>query len=207
MNKKITSILRSLEKRSNYEQKNYKKIPHEKRMLAITKDTGIFYNILLKTHKPKKILEIGTSVGYSTLWFADAIIGKNSKIITIEQNHKKINIAKKNFRKAGVFNMIEIKEGMAKDVLIELKKSIKSNAKNYFDFVFIDADKEEYSFYFDICLSMLKKDGIIAADNILFPKRFKKHVKKYLNHVHKTPFVESITIPIGNGQEISFKKK
>ena len=207
MNKKITSILRSLEKRSNYEQKNYKKIPHEKRMLAITKDTGIFYNILLKTHKPKKILEIGTSVGYSTLWFADAIIGKNSKIITIEQNPKKINIAQKNFRKAGVFSMIEIKEGMAKDVLIELKKSIKSNAKNYFDFVFIDADKEEYQFYFDICLSMLKKDGIIAADNILFPKRFKKHIKKYLNHVRETPFVESITIPIGNGQEISFKKK
>ena len=207
MNQKITSILCSLEKRSNYEQKNYKKIPHEKRMLAITKDTGVFYNILLKTHKPKKILEIGTSVGYSTLWFADAIIGKNSKIITIEQNLEKINIAQKNFRKAGVSNMIEIKEGMAKDVLIELKKSIKSNAKNYFDFVFIDADKEEYSFYFDICLSMLKKDGIIAADNILFPKRFKKHIKKYLNHVRETPFVESITIPIGNGQEISFKKK
>jgi len=207
LNKKITSILRSLEKRSNYEQKNYKKIPHEKRMLAITKDTGVFYNILLKTHKPKKILEIGTSVGYSTLWFADAIIGKNSKIITIEQNHKKINIAQKNFRKAGVSSMIEIKEGMARDVLIELKKSIKSNTKNYFDFVFIDADKEEYSFYFDTCLSMLKKDGIIAADNILFPTRFKKHVKKYLHHVHETPFVESITIPIGNGQEISFKKK
>jgi len=176
-------------------------------MLAITKDTGIFYNVLLKIHKPKKILEIGTSVGYSTLWFADAIIGKNSKIITIEQNPQKINIAQKNFRKAGVFSMIEIKEGVAKDVLIELKKSIKSNAKNYFDFVFIDADKEEYSFYFDICLSMLKKDGIIAADNILFPKRFKKYVKKYLNHVHETPFVESITVPIGNGQEISFKKK
>lgn len=207
MNKKITSILRSLEKRSNYEQKNYKKIPHEKRMLAITKDTGIFYNAILKIHKPKKILEIGTSVGYSTLWFADAIIGKNSKIITVEQNPQKINIAQKNFRKAGVSSMIEIKEGMAKDVLIELKKSIKSNAKNYFDFVFIDADKERYSFYFDICLSMLKKEGIIAADNILFPKRFKKHIKKYLNHVRETPFVESITIPIGNGQEISFKKK
>ncbi len=207
MNKKITSILRSLEKRSNYEQKNYKKIPHEKRMLAITKDTGIFYNTLLKIHKPKKILEIGTSVGYSTLWFADAIIGKNSRIITVEQDPQKINIAQKNFRKAGVSSMIEIKEGVAKDVLIELKKSIKSNAKNYFDFVFIDADKERYSFYFDICLSMLKKEGIIAADNILFPKRFKKHIKKYLNHVHETPFVGSITIPIGNGQEISFKKK
>jgi predicted O-methyltransferase YrrM len=207
LDKKITSVLCTLEKRSNYEEKNYKKIPREKRMLAITKDTGVFYNILLKTHKPKKILEIGTSFGYSTLWFADAIIGKNSKIITIEQNPKKINLAQKNFRKAGVSQMIEIKAVMAKDVLLELKKSLRSNPKNYFDFVFIDADKEEYSFYFDICLSMLKKDGIIAADNILFPTRFKKYIKKYLNHIHKISSVESITIPVGNGQEISFKKK
>jgi predicted O-methyltransferase YrrM len=207
LNKKITSVLCTLEKRSNYEEKNYKKIPREKRMLAITKDTGVFYNILLKTHKPKKILEIGTSFGYSTLWFADAIIGKNSKIITIEQNPKKINLAQKNFSKAGVSQMIEIKAGMAKDVLLELKKSLRSNPKNYFDFVFIDADKEEYSFYFDICLSMLKKDGIIAADNILFPTQFKKYIKKYLNHIHKISSVESITIPVGNGQEISFKKK
>jgi predicted O-methyltransferase YrrM len=54
---------------------------------------------------------------------------------------------------------------------------------------------------------MLKKDGIIAADNILFPIRFKKHIKKYLDHVHGISSVESITLPIGNGQEISFKKK
>ncbi len=206
MDKKIARVLHSLEKRSKYEEKNYKKISHDQRMLAITRDSGIFYNILLKTHKPKKILEIGTSFGYSTLWFANAIIGKNSKIITIEQNPYKINIAQKNFRKAGVSKMIEIKEGTAKNVLLELKKSIKSNSKNYFDFVFIDADKELYSIYFDICLSMLKKDGIIAADNILYPIRFKKHIKKYLNHIYRIPSIESITVPIGNGQEISFKK-
>ncbi|MEK6831923.1 MAG: O-methyltransferase, partial [Thermoproteota archaeon] len=72
---KISHVLRTLEKRSDYEQKNYSKIHHDERMLAITKDTGIFYNVLLKIHKPKKILEIGTSTGYSTLWFADAMTG------------------------------------------------------------------------------------------------------------------------------------
>ena len=74
-----------------------------------------------------------------------------------------------------------------------------------FDFIFIDADKEEYPFYFDICLPMLKKNGIIAADNIIFPKRFKKHIKKYLNHIRGVKSVKSITFPIGNGQELSFK--
>ncbi len=172
-------------------------------MLAITKDTGIFYNILLKIHKSKKILEIGTSTGYSTLWFADAMT-KNSKIITIEKNPKKIELARKNFRKAGVSNMIEIKQGIARDVLIQLRKS---NPREHFDFIFIDADKEEYPFYFDICLPMLKKDGIIAADNIIFPRRFQKYIKKYLNHINGIRHVQSITVPIGNGQEISFKKK
>ena len=207
MNKKITHVLRSLERRSDYEQKNYLKIHHDERMLAITRDTGIFYNILLKIHKSKKILEIGTSTGYSTLWFADAMTEKNSKIITIEKNPKKIKIARKNFRKAGVSDIIEIKQGIARDILIQLSKFRKSNPRMHFDFIFIDADKEEYPFYFDICLPMLKKGGIIAADNIIFPRRFQKHIKKYLNHINGITHVESITIPIGNGQEISFKKK
>jgi predicted O-methyltransferase YrrM len=202
LNKKIAQVLRSLEKRADYEQKNYSKIHHDKRMLAITKDTGIFYNILLRIQKPKKILEIGTSYGYSTLWFADAM--NNSKIITVEKNPKKIKLAKENFRKAGVSKKIEIKEGIARDVLIQLSKS---KSKEQFDFIFIDADKEEYPFYFDICLPMLKKGGIIAADNIISPRRFKKYIKKYLNHISTVKNVQSITVPIGNGQEISFKKK
>jgi predicted O-methyltransferase YrrM len=202
LNKKIAQVLRSLEKRADYEQKNYSKIHHDKRMLAITKDTGIFYNILLRIQKPKKILEIGTSYGYSTLWFVDAM--NNSKIITVEKNPKKIKLAKENFRKAGVSKKIEIKEGIARDVLIQLSKS---KSKEQFDFIFIDADKEEYPFYFDICLPMLKKGGIIAADNIIFPRRFKKYIKKYLNHISTVKNVQSITVPIGNGQEISFKKK
>lgn len=201
MNKKIAQVLHSLEKRADYEQKNYNKIHHDKRMLAITKDTGVFYNMLLRIQKPQKILEIGTSFGYSTLWFAEAI-SKNSKIITIEKNPEKIKLAKKNFLKAGVSNKIEIKEGIAKDVLIQLGKS---KIQEHFDFIFIDADKEEYPFYFDICLPMLKKGGIIAADNIIFPRRFKKYIKKYLDHINEIQNVQSITVPIGNGQEISLK--
>lgn len=203
MNKKITCVLRSLEKRSIYEEKNYHKIHHDQRMLAITKDTGIFYNLLLKTHKPKKILEIGMSVGYSTLWFAGSI-GKKSKIMTIEQNPQKIELAKKNFAKAGVSSMIKIKQGVAKDILTQL---CKSKPREQFDFIFIDADKEQYSLYFDICLPMLRKDGILAADNILFPTRFKKYIQKYLKHINKIKSVDSVTVPVGNGQEISFKKR
>ena len=90
MKQAIKSVLQKLEERSQLE--NLKKIDvnHEDLMLAITKETGEFYNILLKAIKAKRILEVGTSVGYSTLWFADAIQENQGKIITIEQSTPKI---------------------------------------------------------------------------------------------------------------------
>ena len=89
MNIKTGKILDSLAKRARYEDKNYEKIPHEKRMLAITPDTGIFYNSVIRATRAKRILEIGLSVGYSTIWFAEAL-PNNGKIISIEQNPDKI---------------------------------------------------------------------------------------------------------------------
>lgn len=208
MNRKISKILDKLEKRSQYELKNYHKIDHSERMLAITKDTGIFYNTLLRAIKPKRILEIGTSSGYSTLWFAEAIMNQKSKIITIEENPNKIKMATNNFQKAGVSKIIQIKQGNAKQVLSQMLSEFKkSRTEKYFDFVFIDADKEQYLFYFDVALQMLKKDGIIAADNIIYPERFQKHIRKYLTHVRKKSDVQTSIIPIGNGQQISIKTK
>lgn len=208
MNRKISKILDKLEKRSQYELKNYHKIDHSERMLAITKDTGIFYNTLLRAIKPKRILEIGTSSGYSTLWFAEAIMNQKSKIITIEENPNKIKMATNNFQKAGVSKIIQIKQGNAKQVLSQMLSEFKkSRTEKYFDFVFIDADKEQYLFYFDVALQMLKKDGIIAADNIIYPERFQKHIRKFLTHVRKKSDVQTSIIPIGNGQQISIKTK
>lgn len=206
MNKKISKVLEQLEKKSQHEQKNYHKIDHDERMLAITKDTGIFYNMILRMQKPKRILEIGTSTGYSTLWFADAVLGQNAKITTIEQNPKKIKTSTDNFHRAGVSKIIQIKEGNAKKVLEQMLKEFRaSKTKRYFDFVFIDADKEQYSFYFDAGLEMLKVNGIIAADNIIYPERFKKYIKKYMAHVYKKNHVQTVVVPIGNGQQISIK--
>ena len=208
MDKKISRVLKRLENKSNYEEKNFDKIPHDERMLAITKDTGIFYNTILRMQKPKRILEIGTSTGYSSLWFADAVLGLKTEILTIEQSKKKIEVATRNFKSAGVSKIIQIKQGNAKDILNQMLKEFRKNkSRKYFDFIFIDADKEEYRFYFDASLKLLKKGGIIAADNIIYPERFQMYIKKYMDYVYTKKNIQTSIIPIGNGQQISIKIK
>jgi len=205
INEKIQSVLSRLEKDIDYENSHLDEIPSEKRLNCISKNIGMFYNILLKSTNAKNILEIGTSVGYSGLWFADAIISNtqsNGQIITIDREKFKIDNAIRNFEEAGVSYVIKIMEGGARKILHEIKDELN---ENYFDFIFIDADKESYIEYFDLCLPLVKKGGIIAADNILFPERFNQIMADYLSHVRSKSNVQSVTIPIDNGEEVTIK--
>jgi predicted O-methyltransferase YrrM len=204
VNEKIQNVLSRLEKDIDYENSHRDEVPSEKRLNCISKNIGTFYNIMLKSINAKKILEIGMSVGYSGLWFADAIMSntKDGQIITIDKEKFKIDSATRNFEEAGVSSLIKIREGEARKILHEIKEEF---GENYFDFIFIDADKESYIEYFDLCLSLVRKGGIIAADNILFPERFNEMMVDYLSHVRNNPNVQSVTVPIDNGEEVTIK--
>ena len=207
INEKIQNVLSRLEKDIDYENSHRDEILSEKRLNCISKNIGMFYNILLKSINAKKILEIGTSVGYSGLWFADVVMSNtqsesNGKIITIEREKFKIDNATQNFEEAGVGSLIKIREGEARKILREIKEEF---SENYFDFIFIDADKESYIEYFDLCLPLVRKGGIIGADNILFPERFNEMMADYLSHVKSKPNVQSVTVPIDNGEEVTIK--
>ena len=202
---KIQNVLSRLEKDIDYENSHLDEIPSEKRLNCISKNIGMFYNILLKSINAKNILEIGTSVGYSGLWFADTVMSNkqsNGQIITIDREKFKIDNATRNFEEAGVGSLIKIREGEARKILRGIKDEFN---ENYFDFVFIDADKESYIEYFDLCLPLVRKGGIIAADNILFPERFNQIMADYLSHVRSKPNVQSVTVPIDNGEEVTIK--
>jgi len=204
INEKIQYVLSRLEKDIDYETKHLDEIPSEKRLNCISKNIGMFYNILLKSSNAKNILEIGMSVGYSGLWFADAIMSntQDGQIITIDREQFKIDTATRNFEEAGVSSLIKIREGEARKILDEIKEEF---GDNYFDFIFIDADKESYIEYFDLCLPLVRKGGIIGADNILLPERFNDMMADYLSHVRRNPNVQSVTVPIDNGEEITIK--
>ena len=205
INEKIQNVLSRLEKDIDYENSHRDEVPSEKRLNCISKNIGMFYNILLKSINAKNILEIGMSVGYSGLWFADAVMSNkqlNGQIITIDREKFKIDNARRNFEEAGVDSLIKIREGEARKILQEIKAEFN---ENYFDFIFIDADKESYIEYFDLCLPLVRKGGIIGADNILFPERFNDMMADYLSHVRSKSNVQSVTIPIDNGEEVTIK--
>lgn len=217
-NTKISKVLSRLEEQSKRERSGKVVIPRPEMMLAITLDTGMFFNITLKAMRAKRILEIGTSAGYSTLWFAEALMQINEMsntrqektIITIEMDHSKIERANKNFDEAGVKDLIDLKEGQADDILSEISKNYDNenylkDGNRLFDFVFFDADKENLRYYFDLVLPMLRVGGIIATDNMLYPEEYRPMMIDYTNYIKNKPNIESVMVPIGNGEELTIK--
>ena len=196
MDSRVFRVISRLDRQSEKERSGKARVARSQEMLAITADTGMFFSILLKAIRARRVLEVGTSAGFSTLWLADAI-GKKGRIISIELDPLKIERARKNFKQAGVDRLIEMRQGSALDVLHTLKGK--------FDFVLLDADKENIKKYFDFILPLVRVGGIIAADNMLYPEHYRPAMKRYARHVGSRSNVQSVTVPIGMGEEITIK--
>jgi len=205
MKKSIENVLNELEIQSSLEKSRKVDVMAENRMLAITKETGEMLNMILRLNNAKNMLEIGTSTGYSTIWCAEAISDNLGEIITIEQNPNKIKRAKENFQKSELSDRISIKEGLAMEILKELNTQEKY--QGFFDFVLIDADKENIIEYFDLIFPMVSTCGIIVTDNMLYPEKYRPDMKKFSNYLKTNPRLRTITSPIGNGEEITIKIK
>lgn len=213
MDEKILRVLNRLGEQSKLERSGELKVVPEDEMLAISPDTGRFFKIILNAMHAKRILEIGTSVGYSTLWFADAVIQNgitraegSNPIITIDINHSKIERATKNFHDAEVNSLIKVVEGSAMNVLQEMCREMDiKKTDGLFDFVFFDADKENLRDYFDLVIPMLRVGGVVATDNMLYPEQYRSLMLNYASYVRSKPYIQSIMVPIGNGEEITIK--
>lgn len=179
-----------------------KKIP----LIQIAPDNGKFLSLLIKMIGAKSVLEIGALAGYSTIWMARAL-PDDGKVITLEISEKHAEESKNNYRKAGLENKIELMFGSALESLDKLQ-----NVK--FDFVFIDADKENSSNYFDKVIGLMNKGGMITCDNTL---KFGKVVEddpdegtigiiNYNKKVAEDPRVESLLVSISDGLTISLVK-
>lgn len=125
----------------------------------VSRQSANFINMLIKLMNAKNVLELGTSNGYSGLWIADALKETGGHLTTIDFWEKRQCLARENFKNCGLSDIATFKVGAACDV-------IKDEIKEEFDLVFIDANKSEYIKYFEAVHPLLKKGGVILADNI-----------------------------------------
>lgn len=128
--------------------------------ISISPNQGKFLQLLATLRGAKKILEVGTLAGYSTIWLARALPA-DGKLVTIELEPKHADVAKANFKRCGVADKIDQRLGKAMDILPTLKN------EGPFDFIFIDADKEPYMEYFQEALKLSGPGTLIIADNVI----------------------------------------
>lgn len=128
----------------------------------VSANQGKFLQLLARLNNAKKILEIGTLGGYSTIWLARAL-PDDGRLITLELEQSNADIAQKNIAKAGLENIVEIRVGKAIDLLPELEK----DGSKPFDMIFIDADKPPYTEYFEWALKLSRPGTLIVADNVI----------------------------------------
>ena len=178
----------------------------EEHIPIIMDDTLEVVDKILKEIKPQKILEIGTAVGYSAMCFSE-YLQENGTIDTIERDKQRVEEAKTNIEKVGVSNKINIYEGDAVEILPTLNEK--------YDAIFIDAAKGKYPFFLKEALRMLKPNGVILADNILYKgyvmSDYNKHkqrtavrnLREYIKEVTEDPNLETEILEVGDGLAIS----
>jgi caffeoyl-CoA O-methyltransferase len=164
---------------------------------------GSFLKLLVRLCQAKRILEVGMFTGYSALAFAEALPA-DGHIITCELDRHAIEIAKRFFAESPHRDKIEIKAGRAADTLKTLSGP--------FDLCFIDADKPSYDYYYDCCVDLTRKGGLIVLDNmlrygrVLNPVEEDSRIVNALNgRVHKDPRVENVLLPFRDGIMLAYK--
>ena len=180
------------------------------RVPIIRRDMQSFMRMLLAVKQPKRILEVGTAVGFSTLLMCE-YGPEDLEIVTIENYEKRIPIAKENFRRVGREAQITLLEGDAGQILKELEDS--------FDMIFMDAAKGQYINFMPQVLRLLKTGGVLVSDNVLQDgdiieshyiverrnRTIYKRMREYLYELTHSDELVTAVMPIGDGITVSTK--
>lgn len=167
---------------------------------------GALLHMIVKTTKAKRVLELGTAIGYSGIWIAEAL-PHNGKLITIEWDKESAAVAKKNIEKAGLSNMIDLRVGSAQEILPEIRGE--------FDIVFNDIDKEGYVDILPYCVSHLKKGGLFITDNVLWSGRVARSapeddletstIREFNKRIFEHPELLTVIVPLRDGVSVCLK--
>ena len=178
--------------------------------MQISSDQGQFMGFLVKLTNTKKIIEVGTFTGYSSLVMALAL-PENGQILSCDISEEYAAVARRFWQEAGVSNKIQLLLGLAEETLVEL---IKNGEAGTFDMAFIDADKVNYKIYYENCLDLLRPGGLILIDNVLWSGKTANPdetdddtvaIRELNLFVHNDKRVDLSLLPVGDGLTLALK--
>jgi predicted O-methyltransferase YrrM len=164
-------------------------------LLPVGRATGSLMNLLVKEAEARRILEVGSSYGYSTTWLAEAARAIGGKVISLELRAAKTEYARAQLARAGLDGYVEFRIGDALASLAQLPGP--------FDFVLIDLWKDLYVPVFGLLHPKLAPGAIVVADNMLQPESARAHAQAYRERVGAATDMSSVLLAVGNGLEVS----
>ncbi|MGH3669134.1 MAG: O-methyltransferase [Pseudonocardiaceae bacterium] len=203
----VESVLNALDTRSRHEQHELEKLRAEggtalrekagSLMLDVGPAVGLFLNMIIRATRARTVLEIGGSVGYSTVWLADAVKATAGRLYSIEIDPEKQSQQHGNLTAAGLDSVVELTMKQAAELVPHIPAPL--------DLVLLDHWKELYSRDFDACWPALRWGGMIVADNILRPRKNASVISRYRERISRQPDARSMVLDVGDGLEITVK--
>ena len=211
VNERITDYINSLECSESLVCEQIRKEALSDVVPIIRLETASLLKFFVTLTRPKKILEVGTAVGYSAILMSQ-YLEEGATITTIEKYEPRIPIAKENFKRAGKEDVITLLEGDALEILKGLDGS--------YDMIFMDAAKAQYIYYLPEVIRLLKTGGLLISDNILQDgdvaqsryavtrrnRTIHSRMREYLYTLKHEKELQTAIIPIGDGVAVSTKK-
>ena len=212
VNDRIVTYMHSLEKSNGELCDEMEKYAHENFVPIIRKEMESFLRVMVEIKKPKRILEVGTAIGYSAVMMA-SVMPDDCTITTIENYEKRIPIARANIEKAGMNDRIRLIEGDAMEVIPGLEEK--------FDFVFMDAAQGQYINFLPHVMEKLQPEAVMISDNVLqegdiIESRFgierrnrtiHSRMREYLYQLKNMEEFHTTIVPIGDGITVSVYKE
>jgi predicted O-methyltransferase YrrM len=166
-----------------------------RRMLNITRDTGEFLSVLVRATAARRVLEIGTSNGYSTLWLAEAASATGGVVTTVELSEYKVGLASATFARSGLASRIALVHDDAAHLL-------RRSANHAYDFVFLDSERSEYPGWWPELRRVLRPGGLLVADNAT---SHAEQMAPFVALVRADPLFATSLAPVGNGEFLAVK--
>lgn len=166
-------------------------------LLPVGPEAGAVLHSLIVARRPRRILELGTSYGYSTLFLADAARTVGAQVVTMELADYKQAYARQQLEAAGLSQFVDLRCGDALELLAQ--------DPGPWDFVLLDIWKDLYEPCFEAVYPKLSEEGIICADNMIYPEIARPEVRAYRASVRAKPDLQSTLLPIGQGLELTVR--